>query len=71
MPRHAVPRRPEMHRPQRDPDSERWRDEYMRRFEEEHGERRTLRPHAGPADVGEQPQSPGAKPLRKTQQQQH
>lgn len=68
MPRHVAPSPAEERRPQRDPHDEKWRDEQVRRLDEEHGD---LRPHAGPAEEGEQPQSPGAKPLHKTQQQQH
>jgi hypothetical protein len=43
----------------------------MRRLDEEHDHLERPRPHAGPAEEGEQPQSPGAKPLHKKQEQQH
>ena len=71
MPRHDAPSRAETRRPRRDPDYEKWRDEQMRRLDEEHDNLHRPRPHAGPAEEEEQPQSPGAKPLHKTQQQQH
>jgi hypothetical protein len=64
MPRHDAAIPAEGRPPRRHPDHEKWRDE-------EHDDLRTARPHAGPAEEGEQPQSPGAKPLHKTQQQQH
>jgi hypothetical protein len=68
MPRHDAPSRTDAHRTRRDPDYEKWRDEQARRLGEE---RDDLRPDAGPPEEGEQPQSPGAKPLHRTQQQQH
>ena len=71
MPRHDAPSPAEGRRPRRDPDSEQLRDEQVRRLDEEHDNLHGPRPHAGPAEEGEQPQSPGAKPLHKTQQQQH
>lgn len=71
MPRHDAPSPAEGRRPRRDPGYEKWRDEQARRLDEEHGNPRAVRPHAGPAEEEEQPQSPGAKPLHKTQQQQH
>jgi len=71
MPRHDAPSRAETRRPRRDPDYEKWRDEQVRRLDDEHDNLHGPRPHAGPAEEGEQPQSPGAKPLHKTQQQQH
>ena len=71
MPRHDAPSPAEGRRPRRDPDSEQLRDEQVRRLDEEHDALQRVRPHAGPAEEGEQPQSPGAKPLHKTQQQQH
>jgi|EndMetStandDraft_2_1072991.scaffolds.fasta_scaffold914975_1 hypothetical protein len=71
MPRHDVPRRAEIRRPPRDPDYERWRDEYMRRLDKADEDSRRVRPDAGPTDADEQPQSPGAEPLHKKQEQQH
>jgi len=60
---HHGPSVPERRRARRDPDDE--------RLDEEDDTLPHKRPHAGPADEGEQPQSPGARPLHKTQQQQH
>ncbi|VTU14955.1 hypothetical protein H6CHR_00070 [Variovorax sp. PBL-H6] len=62
MPRHDVLRRAEMRPARREADYERWRDE---------DDVQRVRPHAGPDGGGEQLQSPGAKPLHRTQQQQH
>ncbi|VTU13438.1 hypothetical protein [Variovorax sp. RA8] len=69
MPRHDAAS-PVGRWPRRHPDDEK-RDEQVRRLAEEHDKLRAARPNAGPAEEDEQPQSPGAKPLHKTQQQQH
>ena len=71
MPRHDAATPAGGRRPRRDPDYEKWRDEQVRKLDEEHDHLQRPRPHAGPAEEGEQPQSPGAKPLHKKQEQQH
>lgn len=71
MPRHDAASPAEGRPPRRHPDPEKWRGEQGRRLDEERDDLGAARPHAGPAEEDEQPQSPGAKPLHKTQQQQH
>jgi len=74
MPRHDVPSRSEGRPARGGPHHERWRDEHPHELDEEEEEKNAaprIRPDAGPPVEEEQPQSPGAEPLHKTQQQQH